>query len=176
MNVNLNSHLYVSSNDFFKGNTSLSGQGETFLDAIADTLGKAKTDQPVSNTSSATAEPGLNDEDYEYLASNWNPNQMSQDEYDEVLDFLQSKGVISEDDKGYVGYKGISWIRSDRTAFCYYIPDTPVRYSAYGDFLAYIRCRSSRFYPCETADTKREINLYKKITFIMDEMVRRRNS
>ena len=33
---------------------------------------------------------------------------MSRKEYDEFLDFLQSKGIISEEDKKYVGYGGIS--------------------------------------------------------------------
>ncbi|NBH70732.1 hypothetical protein D3Z51_01500 [Clostridiaceae bacterium] len=134
---------------------------------------KGATFSDTSGISSTAMEPNgkLEDKDYEYLSSNWNPQNMTQKEYDEFLDFLQSKGVISEEDKKYVCYGGERLNRSEPETW--YSPLEPVHDYADGNILAFVRYQSSLIYDHKTTETKREVDLYKKITSIMEEMVKR---
>ena len=134
---------------------------------------KGVTFSDTSSISSTKAEPNgrLEDKDYEYLSSNWNPQNMTQKEYDEFLDFLQSKGIISEEDKKYVCYGGERLDKGEPETW--YSPLEPVHDFADGNVLAFVRYQSSLIYDHKTTDTKREIDLYKKITSIMEEMVKR---
>lgn len=100
------------------------------------------------------------------------PQKMSQDEYDKFLDFLQDKEIISEEDKKYVNYYGLSWDRIGAAGMCYSPEyEIPVHNYADGNVLAYVRYQSSLIYDPETADKKRKVNLYKKLALIMTEMV-----
>lgn len=134
---------------------------------------KGVTFSDTSSISSTKAEPNgrLEDKDYEYLSSNWNPQNMTQKEYDEFLDFLQSKGIISEEDKKYVCYGGERLDKGEPETW--YSPLEPVHDFASGNVLAFVRYQSSLIYDHKTTETKREIDLYKKITSIMEEMVKR---
>ena len=101
------------------------------------------------------------------------PNGKLEDkDYDEFLDFLQSKGIISEEDKKYVCYGGERLDRGEPETW--YSPLEPVHDFADGNVLAFVRYQSSLIYDHKTTETKREIDLYKKITSIMEEMVKRR--
>ena len=134
---------------------------------------KGVTFSDTSSISSTKAEPNgrLEDKDYEYLSSNWNPQNMTQKEYDEFLDFLQSKGIISEEDKKYVCYGGERLDKGEPETW--YSPLEPVHDFADGNVLAFVRYQSSLIYDHKTTETKREVGLYKKITSIMEEMVKR---
>ena len=134
---------------------------------------KGVTFSDTSSISSTKAEPNgrLEDKDYEYLSSNWNPQNMTQKEYDEFLDFLQSKGIISEEDKKYVCYGGERLDKGEPETW--YSPLEPVHDFADGNVLAFVRYQSSLIYDHKTTETKREVDLYKKITSIMEEMVKR---
>ena len=134
---------------------------------------KGVTFSDTSSISSTATEPNgkLEDKDYEYLSSNWNPQNMTQKEYDEFLDFLQSKGIISEEDKKYVCYGGERLDRGEPETW--YSPLEPVHDFADGNVLAFVRYQSSLIYDHKTTETKREVDLYKKITSIMEEMVKR---
>ncbi len=171
MNVNLSNSLYTRTNNFVSRKGILSENGGTFFDTVTTALGKAKNDQYVRNVSSAITKSKLEDEDYKYLSSNWNPQNMTQKEYDEFLDFLQSKGIISEEDKKYVCYGGERLDRGEPESW--YSPLEPVHDFADGNVLAFVRYQSSLIYDHKTTETKREVDLYKKITSIMEEMVKR---
>lgn len=134
---------------------------------------KGVTFSDTSSISSTKAEPNrsLEGKDYEYLSSNWNPQNMTQKEYDELLDFLQNKGILSEEDKKYVCYGGERLDRGEPETW--YSPLEPVHDFADGNVLAFVRYQSSLIYDHKTTETKREIDLYKKITSIMEEMVKR---
>ena len=134
---------------------------------------KGVTFSDTSSISSTKAEPNgrLEDKDYEYLSSNWNPQNMTQKEYDEFLDFLQNRGIISEEDKKYVCYGGERLDRGEPETW--YSPLEPVHDFADGNVLAFVRYQSSLIYDHKTTETKREVDLYKKITSIMEEMVKR---
>ena len=134
---------------------------------------KGVTFSDTSSISSTATEPNgkLEDKDYEYLSSNWNPQNMTKKEYDEFLDFLQSKGIISEEDKKYVCYGGERLDRGEPETW--YSPLEPVHDFADGNVLAFVRYQSSLIYDHKTTETKREVDLYKKITSIMEEMVKR---
>jgi hypothetical protein len=167
MNINLNNSLYTRSDSFSKGRgVSLETRG-TFLDAITAALGKAKTDQYISSVSSTVTKPKL---EYQTLASKWNPTKMSQDEYDEFLDFLQEKGILSEEDKKYLGHGGITSAKFETSSW--YSPLPPVNDYADGNLLAYMRYQSSLIYEPETEETRRKVELHKKVTAIMEEMVK----
>ena len=134
---------------------------------------KGVTFSDTSSISSTKAEPNgrLQDKDYEYLSSNWNPQNMTQKEYDEFLDFLQNKGIISEEDKKYVCYGGERL--NSHEPETWYSPLEPVHDFADGNVLAFVRYQSSLIYDYKTTDIKQEIDPYKKITSIMEEMVKR---
>lgn len=51
--------------------------------------------------------PLLTNEDIQYLADKYNPEHMTQDEYDGLLDYLQERGVIDKNEKRCLGYKGM---------------------------------------------------------------------
>ncbi len=95
---------------------------------------------------------------------------MSQDEYDEFLDFLQEKGVLSEEDKKYLGHGGITSAKFETSSW--YSPLPPVNDYADGNLLAYMRYQSSLIYEPETEETRRKVELHKKVTAIMEEMVK----
>ncbi len=167
MNINLNSFYPLQSDNFSKGRGISPKNKGTFSDAITATLGRTKTDQYVSSVSTTVVKPKL---DYQTLASKWNPTKMSQDEYDEFLDFLQEKGVLSEEDKKYLGHGGITSAKFETSSW--YSPLPPVNDYADGNLLAYMRYQSSLIYEPETEETRRKVELHKKVTAIMEEMVK----
>ena len=173
MNVNVISPLSARSNNSFKGNTLQVGREGNCSAAFSAAFEKVKMDRYTGDTSFAAAGLLLSDNDYNYLSSKWNPNKMTQGEYDEFLDYLQDKGIISEEDKKYVCYGGHCCVTSLEPR-AWYSPEPPVRGYADGNILAYVRYKSSIIYEPSTPETKRQVDLYKKISAIMEGMVRRR--
>ncbi len=117
----------------------------------------------------------LDDGDYEYLSWKWNPTKMSQDDYDDFLDFLQDKGMISEEDKEYVGYGGIRRA-SIGVAESWYSPDYPYYpWEGYeeGNRLADARYQASLIYEPPTPERQRQVELYRKIALILEAMARK---
>lgn len=97
MNVSLNNSLDYLRMNSISGKRNLSGGNRKFSDIMTSNAEKVKSDKYLRGTSL----PELTDEDYEYLSSKWNPNQMSKAEYEDFLGVLQEKGIISKDDKAY---------------------------------------------------------------------------
>lgn len=52
----------------------------------------------------------LSDTDIQELAEKYDPNSMTQEQYDAFLKELVDKGVLTRDEIGYMGYKGVSVI------------------------------------------------------------------
>ena len=175
MNISRRNAFPTRSGNFFSVKEVLPKQGETFSSIMAAASGTAKTDQYIKSTVSAKSENNvkLKDEDYEYLSGKWNPTQMTQDDYDEFLDYLQDKGIISKEDKEWVGYGGIR--RDDIDNVSRYTPyENPVIDYKDGNLLAFIRCQST-YVICdcngiETESGKYITNLYKKIADILEKM------
>lgn len=174
MNVNVISPLSARSNNSFKGNTLQVGREGNCSAAFSAAFKKVKMDRYTGDTSFSAAGLLLSDNDYNYLSSKWNPNKMTQDEYDEFLDYLQDKGIISEEDKECVGYGGHFIRRTTLKAGSCYSLEPPVRDYADGNILAYVRYESSLIYEPSTPEREYEVNLHKKISAIMEGMVRRR--
>ena len=110
------------------------------------------------------------DDDYDYLASKWDPTHMSRDEYKEFVSYLRDKGIISDEEKRYldgerIATSGQSWVSFDYP--------TPVEY---GDenVLEYMRYEASLVYEHRTTYTEWGKNLSKKIVSILEKMERRR--
>lgn len=61
-----------------------------------------KSKEPINQNSPAAFAlkiNGLSDDDYKQLALKFNPRNMTLDDYNSFLDYLQSKDVISDDEK-----------------------------------------------------------------------------
>lgn len=52
----------------------------------------------------------LSDEDARELAKQYNPNAMTREQYDRILETLADKGVLTREEIGYMGYKGFTAI------------------------------------------------------------------
>lgn len=52
----------------------------------------------------------LTDEDIKELAQKYNPASMTRDQYDSFLEDLSAKGVLTKDEMGYLGYKGMIYL------------------------------------------------------------------
>ncbi len=180
MNVNVINPLSARTNNSFKGNTLQVGREGNCSAAFSAAFEKVKMDRYTGDTSFAAAGLLLSDNDYNYLSSKWNPNKMTQDEYDEFLDYLQDKGIISEEDKECAGYGGHfirhTTLNEGSCYSCYscYSLERPFRAYADGDVLAYVRYESSLIYEPSTPEREYEVNLHKKIFAIMEGMVRQR--
>lgn len=140
MNVNVINPLSARTNNSFKGNTLQVGREGNCSVAFSAAFEKVKMDRYTGDASFAAAGLLLSDNDYNYLSSKWNPNKMTQDEYDEFLDYLQDKGIISEEDKECAGYGG-HFIRHTtlKAGSCYscYSLERPFRAYADGDVLLF---------------------------------------
>lgn len=174
MNVNVINPLSARTNNSFKGNTLQVGREGNCSAAFSSAFEKVKMDRYTGDTSFAAAGLLLSDDDYNYLSSKWNPNKMTQGEYDEFLDYLQDKGIISEEDKKYLCYGGICYGRLDEDPISCYSPELPVHSYGDGNMFAYARYQSSLIYEPSTPKTRQQVDLYKKISAIMEGMVRRR--
>lgn len=172
MNVNLNSSLYVQPNNVSKEKGVAIKKEGSFSDVIAASFKGTKTDQYTGALSSAKTggRPGLKDEDYKYLSRTWNPNKMYQDDFDQLLDYLQDKGIITEDDKEIVGYKGRMRVNLDST----YSPLEQVNDFEDGNLLAYTRYQGSVIVDSNATEGKYKANLFKTITGVLEEMLIRR--
>ena len=152
MKVSLNNSLCFQMNNRRIGKVNEPGVNGLFSNSIALEAEKVK------------------DDDYDYLASEWDPTHMSRDEYKEFVSYLRDKGIISDEEKRYldgerIATSGQSWVSFDYP--------TPVEY---GDenVLEYMRYEASLVYEHRTTYTEWGKNLSKKIVSILEEMERRR--
>ena len=166
MNVNVNNSLgSLRLNNVF-GKSNLSGAKGKFADIMAANAEKVRNDKYSRESSS----PESTDEDYRYLSAKWDPNRMSKDEYEKFLDFLQDKGILSEDERAYLGGERVV---TENSGSCY-SPDyeIPIEFSD-GNILEYRRYRASLIYEPKTAQTDWEVKVDKKIVSILERMARR---
>lgn len=65
----------------------------------------------------------LSKEDLKELAERFDPNHMSQEEYDEFIDFLLDKGYLRQEETLRIGYHGVVCFRSQSEMSACYITD-----------------------------------------------------
>lgn len=167
MNVSLNNSLDYLRMNSISGKRNLSGGNRKFSDIMTSNAEKVKSDKYLRGTSL----PELTDEDYEYLSSKWNPNQMSKAEYEDFLGVLQEKGIISKDEKAYLeGERKVT-----QTSGSCYSPDyeRPIEFGN-ENVLEYMRYEASLVYEPKTAETEWGVNLSKRVVSILEKMVKRR--
>lgn len=168
MKVSLNNSLCFQMNNRRIGKVNEPGVNGLFSNSIALEAEKVKGDQYIGH--SVSQPPNLEDDDYDYLASKWDPTHMSRDEYKEFVSYLRDKGIISDEEKRYldgerIATSGQSWVSFDYP--------TPVEY---GDenVLEYMRYEASLVCEHRTTYTEWGKNLSKKIVSILEKMERRR--
>lgn len=156
-----------------------SGNGTSFSSAMTNGLKQMKMDKYVSGNAvlgESKDSTNLDKQDYQYLSNKWNPTEMTQENYDEFLDYLQDKGIISETDKEYLDYGGETRIWPDELAtVTYYPPDvTPVYGCGDGNWLSYVRFQGAIVYEPKSEHMERKVDLFKKITVIMEKIAQER--
>lgn len=168
MKVSLNNSLCFQMNNRRIGKVNEPGVNGLFSNSIALEAEKVKGDQYIGH--SVSQPPKLEDDDYDDLASKWDPTHMSRDEYKEFVSYLRDKGIISDEEKRYldgerIATSGQSWVSFDYP--------TPVEY---GDenVLEYMRYEASLVYEHRTTYTEWGKNLSKKIVSILEEMEKSR--
>lgn len=73
----------------------------------------AAKQQQNTNVASVGAKSGI---DYDYLAAKYDPENMTQEKYDEFLDYLQDVGEITQHEKEGIGYHGFLRVTPVTTA------------------------------------------------------------
>lgn len=114
---------------------------------------------------------GLSDDDYKQLALKFNPQNMELDDYNSFLDYLQSKGVISDDEKKRVGYNGTIVKQVNGMVGAYYSEEPIVDNFINGNILAFTRSQGSLMYSKPLAFNEETKGLYRKITAIFERML-----
>ena len=157
-----------------------SGTGKTEIkfskaSSFASKLNAAKkSNGPVNqNSSSASALKitGFSNNDYKQLALKFNPRNMTLDDYNSFLDYLQSKDVISDDEKRRIGYNGTVVKQVDNMVGAYYSEEPIVDNFIDGNVLAFTRSQGSLVYSNPLAFNEETKGLYRKITAIFERML-----
>lgn len=176
--MNISSLNRVAAPDWLSSRTKFTkscNAGNTFSDKMNSAVNLSTTKQAATASTIGTpvASGHLTDDDYKYLSSEFDPTDMSQDDYDAFLDYLLDKNIIVEDDKGYLGYGGDT-ICDPQECTCWYSPDPPVHNYADGNVLAYTRYQSSLRSDQPTAHFNHSKILFTKITAIFERMMEER--
>lgn len=119
---------------------------------------------------------GLSDDDYKELALKFNPKDMALSDYNSFLDYLQSKGVISDDEKKRVGYNGTVVKQVNGMVGAYYSEEPIVDNFIDGNVLAFTRSQGSLIYSESIPFNEETKGLYRKITAIFERMLQEKNS
>lgn len=133
-----------------------------------------KSPKQIGTNSLTTPAPNVNglcDDDYQWLALKFNLQNMSLYDYDSFLDYLQNKGVISDDEKKRVGYHGTVVKQVDDMVGSYYSEDPIVDHFIDGNVLAFTRSQGSLVYSNPSAFNEETKGLYCKITAILERML-----
>lgn len=83
--------------------------GEEFAAKLKGQLAENAA-QAAEAAKSAPPRPQLTDQDIKELAQKYNPGSMTRAQYDSFLEDLAEKGVLSKQEMGYLGYKGMIYI------------------------------------------------------------------
>ena len=144
-------------------------------ESFASKLSAAKKNEELvsKNSSMAPAKKinGLSDDDYTQLAINFNPKDMTLDEYNSFLDYLQSKGVLSDDEKKRVGYNGTVVKQVNSMVSACYSEEPIVDNFADGNVLAFTRSQGTLADSNPLAFNEETKRLYRKITAIFERML-----
>ena len=133
-----------------------------------------KSNGPINQNgfaASAQKITGLSDDDYKQLALKFNPRNMTLEDYHSFLDTLQSKGVLSDDEKKRVGYNGTVVKQVDSMVGAYYSEQPVVDNFIDGNVLAFTRSQGSLVYSNPLAFNEETKGLYRKITAIFERML-----
>lgn len=114
---------------------------------------------------------GLNDDDYKQLALKFNPKDMTLDDYNSFLDYLQNKGIISDDEKKRIGYNGTVVKQVNSMVGAYYSEEPIVDNFIDGNVMAFTRSQGSLIYSETLAFNEETKGLYRKITAIFEHML-----
>jgi hypothetical protein len=96
---------------------------------------------------------------------------MTLDDYNSFLDYLQSKDVISDDEKRRIGYNGTVVKQVDSMVGAYYSEEPVVDNFIDGNVLAFTRSQGSLVYSNPLAFNEETKGLYRKITAIFERML-----
>lgn len=80
----------------------------TQFSELISTKERANVDTLTRQSPSDDQKGSLSSADIQFLASEYDPKNMSQSKYDEFLEYLHDKGVISKDEMITVGYHGMA--------------------------------------------------------------------
>jgi len=156
------------------------GNGIAKNGSFASSLSVAgKKKDPITKNNFADSAPkvnGLSDGDYKQLASKFNPQNMALDDYNSFLDYLQNKGVISDDEKKRVGYNGTVVKQVNGMVGAYYSEEPIVDNFIDGNVLAFTRSQGSLVYSESIPFNEETKGLYRKITAIFERMLQEKNS
>ncbi|MEH2932612.1 hypothetical protein VSQ48_22505 [Candidatus Ventrimonas sp. KK005] len=133
-----------------------------------------KSKEPINQNSPAAFNQkinGLSDDDYKQLALKFNPRNMTLDDYNSFLDYLQSKDVISDNEKRRIGYNGTVVKQVDSMVGAYYSEEPVVDNFIVGNVLAFTRSQGSLVYSNPLSFNEETKGLYRKITAIFERML-----
>lgn len=146
-------------------------KGSSFVSKMNATK---KSNGPINQNgfaASAQKITGLSDDDYKQLALKFNPRNMTLDDYNSFLDYLQSKDVISDDEKRRIGYNGTVVKQVDSMVGAYYSEEPVVDNFIDGNVLAFTRSQGSLVYSNPLSFNEETKGLYRKITAIFERML-----
>lgn len=83
--------------------------GKEFEEKLKSTIAQTAAEQTEA-TKNAPHRAKLSDDDIKELASKYNPGSMTRDEYDSFLEELVDKGVLTQQEIQYMGYKGMVYL------------------------------------------------------------------
>lgn len=83
--------------------------GKEFEENLKTALAQAAVKQTEA-AKNAPSRAKLTDDDIKELAQKYNPASMTRDQYDYFLEDLSAKGVLTRDEMGYLGYKGMVYL------------------------------------------------------------------
>lgn len=83
--------------------------GKEFEEKLKSTIAQTAAEQTEA-TKNAPPRTKLTDDDVKELASKYNPGSMTRDEYDSFLEELVDKGVLTQQEIKYMGYKGMVYL------------------------------------------------------------------
>ena len=83
--------------------------GKEFEEKLRSTIAQTAAEQTEA-AKNAPPRTKLTDDDVKELADKYNPGSMTRDEYDSFLEELVDKGVLTQQEIQYMGYKGMVYL------------------------------------------------------------------
>ena len=150
----------------------------TRFSGLLVTAGKTNADTFTKQVSPASQSGSLSSDDIRFLSSEFDPENMTQSQYDKLLEFLNDKGVLTKDEMISVGYHGMLSVSASLSS--YSMPEDAAAslkeaetegnmckiISSMARMTDYRNARGEPDY-----DTEKNVRLYKKITNILNQIM-----